>query len=161
MTIHVYGKLEEVEDRLASETLKYAVASDSKILQDFNYDKLQLVQQKNISLENELKEKEGIINCLTTNWCTGLRGDCKAVKEFYRIINTTLQLEDIRGSNILELETKGCQIPLESPPFRDGYQATYILGFQNSSLDDSVVNHVTHYHIMTKLQNMNHDPWYS
>lgn len=50
---------------------------------------------KNKSLENELKEKEGIIDCLTTNWCTGLGGDCKTVKEFYHIINTTLQPEDI------------------------------------------------------------------
>lgn len=51
MTMYVYGKLEEAEDRLASEALKYMEASYSKILQDFNYDKLQLVQQENKSLE--------------------------------------------------------------------------------------------------------------
>ena len=39
-------KLPEAEDWLADEPLKYMEASYNKVLQDINYDKLQLVQQK-------------------------------------------------------------------------------------------------------------------
>lgn len=46
ISICVYGKLEEAEDRLANEALKYMEASYNKVLQDFNYEKLRLVQQK-------------------------------------------------------------------------------------------------------------------
>lgn len=39
-------KLDEAEDWLADEPLKYMEVSYNKVLQDINYDKLQLVQQK-------------------------------------------------------------------------------------------------------------------
>ena len=80
--------MEEVEDRLATKTLQYMEASYNKVLQCFNYDKLQLVQQINKYLEHDLKEKEGTIDYLRNN-CSGLDRDRTVVKELYPIINTS------------------------------------------------------------------------
>ena len=40
--------------------------SYNKVIQEFNYDKLQLVQKE--VLEHELKEKDGIIDYLSSSW---------------------------------------------------------------------------------------------
>ena len=42
----------------------------------------------NKSLEHELKEKEGIIDYLSSSWSNGLSGNYTEVKELYHIINT-------------------------------------------------------------------------
>lgn len=62
--------------------------SYNKVLQDFNYDKLQLVQEKYKSLEHQQKEKDGIIDYLGNNWSSSLSEDRMAAKELYRIIDT-------------------------------------------------------------------------
>ncbi|KAM3241719.1 hypothetical protein ACQJBY_054494 [Aegilops geniculata] len=59
--------LNRQENWKVNEALKYMDASYNKVLQDFNYDKLQLVQQ-NKSLEHKLKEKERIIAYLSSSW---------------------------------------------------------------------------------------------
>ena len=57
MSIHVYDKLEEAENWLATEALKCIQGSYSKVLQDKNYDKAQPAQQKCQALEYQQKEK--------------------------------------------------------------------------------------------------------
>ena len=74
------------EDRLTNKPLKYMETSYNKVIQEFNYDKLQLVQKE--VLEHELKEKEGIIDYLSSSWSNGLSGNYTEVKELYHIINT-------------------------------------------------------------------------
>ena len=78
--------MEEGEDRLTNKPLKYMETSYNKVIQEFNYDKLQLVQKE--VLEHELKEKEGIIDYMSNNRCNGLRRNHTEVKELYCIINT-------------------------------------------------------------------------
>ena len=77
--------------------------SYNKVIQEFNYDKLQLVQKE--VLEHELKEKEGIIDYLSNNRCNGLRRNHMEVKELYCIINTnsttSSMLEDNNLNHIL------------------------------------------------------------
>ncbi|XP_048552330.1 uncharacterized protein LOC125544311 isoform X1 [Triticum urartu] len=46
ISTHVSNKLEDVEDQLANEALKYMKSIHSKVLQDTNYDKMQLLQQR-------------------------------------------------------------------------------------------------------------------
>jgi hypothetical protein len=88
ISIHVCDKLEEAEDQLATEALKCIQGSYDKVLQDINYDKVQLAQQKCKTLEHQQKEKDGIINYFSNSWCNSLSGDPMATKELYRIIDT-------------------------------------------------------------------------
>ena len=46
ISIHVYDKLEEAEDQLATEALRCIQGSYNTVLQDINYDKAHLAQEK-------------------------------------------------------------------------------------------------------------------
>ena len=46
ISIYVYENLEEAEDWLENEAIRFMEVSYNKVVQDFNYDKFQLVQQK-------------------------------------------------------------------------------------------------------------------
>uniref|UniRef100_A0A453CEC8 Uncharacterized protein n=1 Tax=Aegilops tauschii subsp. strangulata TaxID=200361 RepID=A0A453CEC8_AEGTS len=59
-----------------------------KVLQDINYDKMQLLQQKCESLEHQQKEKHNLIDYFSNSWCHSLGGDHMASKELYCIIDS-------------------------------------------------------------------------
>ena len=64
ISIHVSNKLEDAEDQLAKEALKYMKRIHSKVLQDINYDKMQLLQQKCEALEHQQKERTTLYTIL-------------------------------------------------------------------------------------------------
>ncbi|KAM3349612.1 hypothetical protein ACQJBY_022500 [Aegilops geniculata] len=88
ISTHVSNKLEEVEDQLANEAPKYMKSIHSKVLQDINYDKMQLLQQKCEALEHQQKEKDNLIDYFSNSWCDSLGGDHMPAKELYRIIDS-------------------------------------------------------------------------
>ncbi|XBI23941.1 hypothetical protein VPH35_049096 [Triticum aestivum] len=60
----------------------------SKVLQDINYDNMQLLQQKCEPLEHQQKGKHNLIYYFSNSWCHSLGGDHMPVKELYYIIDS-------------------------------------------------------------------------
>ena len=82
ISIHVSNKLEDAEDQLAKEALKYMKSIHSKVLQDINYDKMQLLQQKCEALEDASAERKGQLIDYFSNSCShSLGGNHMETKE--------------------------------------------------------------------------------
>jgi len=98
-SIYVSGTMEEAEDRLAAEAIKYMGDSHNKVLQDFNYDRLQFVQQKNESLMYELNEKDSIIEYVSDVWSSSLGNEHRTVTELHSIVETNFSLRSTHADN--------------------------------------------------------------
>lgn len=88
ISVYVSATVEEAENRLATEAIKYMGYCHNKVLQDFNYDKLQFVQQRNESLMYELKEKDGIIGYLSDGWGDSLGKERTIITDLENIVQT-------------------------------------------------------------------------